>query len=526
MAKTKVELICGFLESGKTMLIQKILSSEQMEQYESIAVLQCEEGETVLRAESFRNPNVMLDGLPELNRMTPAMFENLRRERNPDLILIEYNGTWRVSDFLKIRLPSGFELDEVLFCADGSTFLPYLNNTGDMMREPLSNADAVLFNRAAGVSAEELKSRVKSVNPSAAVCREPADTDNYLYNLLKKSAVSDRRLRRAESASAVFLLAVCAGLFAFTVPGFTTAYAFLQGVATAFLGILIQALPFLLIGIFVSSLLQLFTTDEQLARLFLRHPALSFPAAALLGIFFPVCDCGMAPIVSRLIRKGVPVPQAMTFFLAAPAINPVTIASTAFAFPGQTSYVVYRILFGMAVALLTGLLLALRKIGPDQILVGGAPASSCSAGFIGSPRCSGALGNAELVFRHAGLELFGTGRFLVCGALVSSILQASLPVSVFQGKGQSLLFALLAIILLSAVMSVCSTSNAFIGRSLLGAFPPIAVISFMVLGPMLDLSNLLMLSAGFRKNFVLKLAAVVFVTGFLVFWLFGQMIGI
>ena len=81
-------------------------------------------------------------------------------------------------------------------------------------------------------------------------------------------------------------------------------------------------------------------------------------------------------------------------------------------------------------------------------------------------------------------------------------------------------------ILLSAFMSVCSSSNAFISRSFLSVFPPISVMAFMVLGPMLDLSNLFMLSANFRKKFIMKLAAIIFVIGLAVFWLFGQFIGL
>jgi len=130
----------------------------------------------------------------------------------------------------------------------------------------------------------------------------------------------------------------------------------------------------------------------------------------------------------------------------------------------------------------------------------------------------------ETVFRHAGLEFFNMSRFIICGALISSILQSALPSSAFQGAGKNLILPLLLMMLASFVMSVCSTSNAFIGRSFLNFFSPAAVMGFIVMGPMLDLSNLFMLSANFSKKFVLKLTAIVFSGGFLILLLFSSFV--
>jgi Putative GTPases (G3E family) len=195
MEKTKIEVVCGFLESGKTTPLQRILGSEEMEQYEKIVVIQCEEGLTELHAGFLRNKNVVQADVAFGYQISARLFGKIRRELDPDLILIEYNGTWPISDLLRVRLPSGYRIDRILFCADASTFALYLNNTGEMMAEQLSNADAVLFNRCSGES-ENLKIIVKNQNRGAKLFFDEAEADFYLSAALEKGAVAEQRTRR------------------------------------------------------------------------------------------------------------------------------------------------------------------------------------------------------------------------------------------------------------------------------------------------------------------------------------------
>jgi len=516
MGKTKIEVICGFLESGKTTLIQQLLENDQMEQYDKIVVLQCEEGIEELRAGTLFNKNVVQADIANLYQISGRLFSKIKRELNPDLILIEYNGTWPIGDLLRARLPSDYYIDQILFCADESTFELYRNNTGELMAEQLSNSDAVLFNRCSERQ-DSLKTNVKNLNRSAKLFFDDSLAESYLNNILKKADVPERQTHRWKLGGAAVAVLICLYLFAVKLPTAPAAYAFLKSVNTVFIGVLLQAVPFLLLGVFVSSILQVLVPDERLAAIFIKHPALGFPLAIVMGVMFPVCDCAMTPITTRLIRKGVPLPQAITFMLASPAVNPVTFISTLYAFPGQREYAVYRLLLGVIISLIVGLILSVCKVNVQEILIGGSEGAACSGGYMGSLNYTGGLGKAEAIFRHAGMELLNVGRFIVCGALISAILQIALPASVFQGTGKNIVLPLLIMLLASFVMSVCSTSNAFIARSFLNSFPLSAIMGFIVMGPMLDLSNLFMLSSSFHKKFILKLVGILFSIGFLVF---------
>ena len=102
----------------------------------------------------------------------------------------------------------------------------------------------------------------------------------------------------------------------------------MQAFVTIFLGIFIEAAPFLVAGALVSGLIAEFMSPDLLQRLSPRHPLLASVAGGLLGLTFPVCECGVVPVTRRLYRKGLPIPTGIAFLLSAPVINPVVIAST------------------------------------------------------------------------------------------------------------------------------------------------------------------------------------------------------
>jgi len=195
IGRTKIEVICGFLESGKTTLMQHILENDLMEQYEKIVVLQCEEGTAELSADSLGNKNIVQADIDDEYQISGQLFRQIKKEFHPDLVLIEYNGTWSMEGLLRARLPSHYYIDKILFCADASTFALYLTNTGEMMAEQLSNSDAVLFNRCAGEQ-EDLKLTVKNINEEAELLFDEVLADSYLYDVIKKAEVTEKRAHR------------------------------------------------------------------------------------------------------------------------------------------------------------------------------------------------------------------------------------------------------------------------------------------------------------------------------------------
>ena len=98
-----------------------------------------------------------------------------------------------------------------------------------------------------------------------------------------------------------------------------------------FISIFLQSLPFLLLGIFASALVQRYLSDEAVTRWMPRRTVPAVLLGSVFGFVAPVCDCGVIPLARRLMTKGVPVYAATTLIVAAPVINPIVLLSTAFA---------------------------------------------------------------------------------------------------------------------------------------------------------------------------------------------------
>ncbi|MBW7572114.1 permease [Caproiciproducens faecalis] len=514
---TQIEIICGFLESGKTTLIQNILEQEYMQQYRRIVIIQCEEGLTEFRAASMASKDVVLAQIEHPEKIRKGLFTKMKEELDPDLILIEYNGTWPIEQLLRVRLPSDYRIDRILFCAEASTFPMYIKNTGNMMLNQLGNADAVFLNRCSA-DTDTLKATVRSCNRTAKICFTDESVEHCTASILKPEEI-----QRAAGTLKRNRIGIARGLitlYLISIHFFLNAPPIVKSINMSFIGILMQAVPFLLIGALVSGLLQVFVSDETLVRMYTGHKWLGYPLAAVSGLFFPICDCGIIPITSRLTQKGVPLSKAMVFMLAAPSVNPVTIISTLYAFPGQPQYALYRVLLGSVIALLAGFILNVSHIRSEDVFLTFSAACSCSA-VTANVQGSGKAAKFESVILIAGQEFFSMGKYIVIGAFVCSVLQQTIPVSSFRSTGSRIILPLILMLLAAFFMSVCSTSNAFIGRSFLNIFPITAVMGFIVMGPMLDLSNLLMLSSNFKKIFIVRLACTLLTIAFPVFLLFS-----
>ena len=139
----------------------------------------------------------------------------------------------------------------------------------------------------------------------------------------------------------------------------------LQTFTTRFLGIFIEAAPFLLLGTLVSGLIEAFVSRELIARLMPRSAFLATVLGGLLGFAFPVCECGVVPVARRLMHKGLPVSVAVSFLLAAPIMNPIVLASTFAAF-GWGPVLIGRFVIGGLVAIGVGLIFTFAR--PQDIL--------------------------------------------------------------------------------------------------------------------------------------------------------------
>lgn len=276
-----------------------------------------------------------------------------------------------------------------------------------------------------------------------------------------------------------------------------------QDGVTIFLGVIVEATPFLLLGVLFSQFLALGVGGEGWLRRLPRGRLTSLMALAGLGALFPVCECGNVPIARRLVARGVPAAAAMVFLLSAPALNPVVAASTYAAFRDQPAIVAYRLALTFAVALGIGLLLSLHPRPPDLLR-----ARPGEGPPLGAPHAAG----PERVQRFADgvlTEFVEMGAVLVVGAALAALTQVLIPRSVLLGIGQGPVVSVGVMMALALVLSICSTVDAFVALAYAGIFTDGALVAFLVFGPMIDIKSLLLMLTVFRPKVVLLVAALV-----------------
>lgn len=282
----------------------------------------------------------------------------------------------------------------------------------------------------------------------------------------------------------------------------TVILAKLRTYVVIYLGIFIEAAPFLLLGSVVSGMISVYVSQESLARFIPRQPLLAAVAGALLGLVFPVCECGVVPVVRRLYQKGVPLPVGVSFLLAAPILNPVVIASTATAF-GWGSMLAGRLGVSLLIASIVGMMFHFAR--PEEVLRPGLKLSACHTGCC----CSHEVGKGGKkiwdALAAAGDDFVEMVRYLIIGSLLAAGMQTLVPQSMLVGLASGPILSILVMVVLAFVLSVCSTVDAFLALAFVNVFPPAAILSFLVFGPMVDIKSALMFAGVFRRRPVIYL---------------------
>ncbi len=280
-----------------------------------------------------------------------------------------------------------------------------------------------------------------------------------------------------------------------------------QTFVTIFLSIFIEAAPFLLAGSLVSGLLEIFVSRDLLYRFIPRNPISAALMGGSLGLVFPVCECGVVPVTRRLYQKGLPISMGIAFMLSAPVINPVVFASTYAAF-GWGPILWGRFLLTFVIASLIGLLFYLAN--PKDILLPEEEAIRHEHEHDHdhhhhdqtSQRLSDRFWAA---MRTAGDDFIDMSRYLIAGSMLAASMQTLVPQNVLLALGGDPLTSIVALMALAFVLSVCSTVDAFLALAFQNTFPPAAILSFLVFGPMVDIKSALMFLGIFKRRVVLYL---------------------
>lgn len=274
--------------------------------------------------------------------------------------------------------------------------------------------------------------------------------------------------------------------------------AFLQ-MNTIFISILIEALPFVLIGVFISGLIQMFVTEDMVAKWMPKNRFLSVLLATFLGMMFPGCECGIVPIVRRLIGKGVPPYAGIAFMLTGPIINPVVLFATYVAFGSNMKMVWYRSIVAIVVAIIVGLILSFM-FKNHQLRDNHFPEINHKRPL---------RKKMWDVCTHAVEEFFSMGKYLVIGALIAAAVQMFVQTSTLLAIGQGPFSSSAVMMGLAYILSLCSEADAFIASSFQSTFSTASLVAFLVYGPMVDIKNMFMMLATFKTKFVIVVIATV-----------------
>jgi uncharacterized membrane protein YraQ (UPF0718 family) len=140
-----------------------------------------------------------------------------------------------------------------------------------------------------------------------------------------------------------------------------------QDFVTLSLAVIIESIPFVFLGIGLAVVVQVWVPERVILKVLPRNPILRRMVLSLLGVLLPVCECGNVPLSRGLVMRGLTVPEAMTFLVAAPIVNPVTIITTYQAFGFDDGILVARVIGGFVIANLVGWLFS-RHPEPDALL--------------------------------------------------------------------------------------------------------------------------------------------------------------
>jgi uncharacterized protein len=288
----------------------------------------------------------------------------------------------------------------------------------------------------------------------------------------------------------------------------------------SFLALAFEGLPFVLVGSLISGFIAAFVPSRIITRFLPKNRFLATLVSGLLGLIFPVCECGVVPVVRRLLDKGLPLSCGLTYMLASPIANPLVAISTYAAFRGQHPELntAVRLISGYLVAVVVGL--SVSRVDPARLLGGKAiPSRSrrrSALSIAAMPDAPDASGDVSVIQRVIGAiqlasdDFIDTAIYFMIGAAVASVFNTAVDQRIILPLASSPILSVVAMMLIAGVLTLCSTSDAFIAATFT-SFPIPARMAFLIFGPMFDFKLLFLYSALLKKRTVLALGVGLFI---------------
>lgn len=185
-----VYLMTGFLDSGKTQFLTFTLKQDYFQIDGKTLLILCEEGEEEYDPMEMLRYGVVIERVEEQEDLTEEWLEEMNKKHEPERVVVEYNGMWKVSDFENLKLPDGWEIEQKLTTVDASTFQMYLTNLKPLFVEMVRDAELVLFNRCEDIKPlAGYRRSVKVVSPQAEVIFE--DENGEVGNIFEDDVPYD-----------------------------------------------------------------------------------------------------------------------------------------------------------------------------------------------------------------------------------------------------------------------------------------------------------------------------------------------
>lgn len=297
--------------------------------------------------------------------------------------------------------------------------------------------------------------------------------------------------------------------------------------AVSFLSVLLEGIPFLLLGSIISGVIEACVSPQRLAAALPRNPTLAVCISGLLGLVFPMCECGSVVIIRRFLKKGLPLGSAVTYMLAAPIVSPIVAVSTLAAFRGQFSVemTTLRLGLGLLIGILAGLVV--QRFPVKSILRDEAGLQQEPAAGRGGLKIASSTGIDEPVRQTnklltaiytASTDFLDVAVFFIIGAAITSILGTSIDRAALTPIASNVPLSIFGMMSLAAALALCSTTDAFIAATSFAMFPMTAKLAFLLFGPMFDLKLYWLYGLLFKKRVVIILATSLFVGIGLLCW--------
>ena len=274
---------------------------------------------------------------------------------------------------------------------------------------------------------------------------------------------------------------------------------------TLSISVLIESMPFVVLGVLLSIVVQVWVPPGAIERWMPRRAWARRMVLSLLGMLVPVCECGNVPFARGLMMRGFTVPETLTFLIAAPIVNPIVIITTHQAFGFDDGILIARLLGGFAVANLIGWLYS-RHPDPDALLTERFAASCAVALDADSAPTSG---RGQLSLAQLIIELRAVMPALVIGSALAGAVQVLVPRDALLAIGSNPALSIVAMIALAMIVSICSNVDSFFALSFAATFTPGSIVAFLLVGPLVDVKMLSLLRTTFRTRVLAALVVIV-----------------